>query len=100
MAEAKSRAEGVRRRGLTGTVTSTRGDKTIHVVVENLVKEPAYGKYVRRRTKLAAHDPQKAASLGDVVEVVPCRRISKTKCWRLSRVVRAAGAQSTEIQEV
>jgi len=71
-----------------GTVTSTGGHKTIHVVVENLVKHPTYGKYVRRRTKLAVHDPQNQAALGDLVEIVPCRRLSKTKSWRLVGVIR------------
>jgi small subunit ribosomal protein S17 len=76
------------RRGMTGTVTSTGGQKTIHVVMNKLVKHPVYGKYVRRRTKVAAHDPQDVAKIGDVVEIVPCRRLSKTKSWRLIRVIR------------
>jgi len=74
----------------TGVVTSTGGAKTIHVVVENLVKHPRYGKYIRRRTKLAAHDAEEQAALGDVVEIIPCRRMSKSKSWRLLRVVRSA----------
>jgi small subunit ribosomal protein S17 len=75
-------------RAKTGTVASVGGDKTIHVIVNNLVKHPMYGKYIRRRTRLAVHDPQNAAKLNDVVEIVPCRRMSKTKSWRLARIVR------------
>ena len=77
-------------RKMTGVVTSTGGDKTIQVRIDNLVKHPQYGKYVSRRSKLAAHDPEGAANLGDTVEIASCRPISKTKNWRLVRVVRAA----------
>ena len=80
-------------RAKTGVVSSTGGDKTIHVVVENLVKHPQYGKYVRRRTKVAVHDPANTAGLGDLVEIVPCRRMSKSKSWRLLSVVRRGVAQ-------
>lgn len=77
-----------RRRVRRGVVVSAAGDKTIRVIVDHLIKHPKYGKYMRRRTKLAAHDPVNAARAGDVVEIVPCRRMSKTKSWRLARVVR------------
>lgn len=76
------------RRARHGTVSSAGGDQTIRVVVENLVRHPRYGKFIRRRTKLAAHDPRNQAAVGDLVEIVPCRPISKTKSWRLLRVVR------------
>jgi len=76
------------RRKLTGTVKSVGGAKTITVVVQNLVKSPRYGKFVRNRTKLAVHDPQGQAGVGDIVEIAECRRISKTKSWRLLGVVR------------
>jgi small subunit ribosomal protein S17 len=70
-------------------VTSAFGDKTIRVAVDNVVRHARYGKYIRRRTKVAVHDPDNQAKLGDVVEVVPCRRMSKTKSWRLARIVRS-----------
>ncbi|MHC4985028.1 MAG: 30S ribosomal protein S17 [Planctomycetota bacterium] len=73
-----------------GTVVSAAGNKTIQVEVQNLVKHPMYGKYIRRRTKLAVHDPENAAGVGDTVEVVACRRLSKNKNHRLTRVVRTA----------
>ncbi|HUT59546.1 MAG TPA: 30S ribosomal protein S17 [Phycisphaerae bacterium] len=72
----------------TGVVTSKGSDKTIRVEVIAIVKHPRYGKYVRSRTRLAVHDPGNEAGEGDLVEVVPCRRISKSKSWRLLRVVR------------
>jgi small subunit ribosomal protein S17 len=72
----------------TGIVSSVSGAKTIRVVVDSLVRHPTYGKYVRHRTKLAVHDPKGQAAVGDMVEIVPCRRISKDKSWRLLRVVR------------
>jgi len=88
MAEKRSGSGTVVSRTRTGTVSSVGGDKTIHVVANNLVKHPMYGKYVRRRTKLAVHDPGNVAQLGDVVEIIPCRRVSKSKSWRLVRIVR------------
>jgi len=61
------------------------------VSVGRLVKHDKYGKYYRRSTKLRVHDEKNDAKLGDIVEVMACRRVSKTKCWRLIRVVTAAG---------
>ena len=76
------------RRAKVGMVRSISGDKTISVIVNVLVKHPRYGKYVRRRTKLAAHCPANDAEVGDLVEIVPCRRLSKSKSWRMVKVVR------------
>ena len=73
-----------------GLVESDRGDKTIKVVMEYQVRHPKYGKYLKRRTKLHAHDDKNEAKVGDVVEIMECRPISKTKRWRLVRVVKAA----------
>jgi small subunit ribosomal protein S17 len=83
----------VRLQRLTGVVSSSKGGKTIQVNVDRVVQHPQYGKFLRRRTKLAAHDPQNTAKVGDVVEIVPCRPISKSKSWRLVRVVRQATIQ-------
>ena len=88
-----SETEGKQRkaeRAKVGRVTSISGSKSIRVAIETLVKHPQYGKYIRRRTKVAAHDETNAAGLGDLVEIVPCRRLSKSKSWRLLRVVREA----------
>ena len=91
MAEASNdkRKPSLRRR-CTGLVTKAGADKTIRVDIQDLVKHEMYGKYVRRRTKVAVHDPENAAAVGDTVEIVPCRRLSKMKNWRLLRVVRTA----------
>lgn len=75
-----------------GTVISDKGDKTIRVRYDFQVKHQKYGKYYRRSTVLAAHDESNQAKTGDLVEVVGCRRVSKTKCWRLLRVVEQRGA--------
>ena len=80
------------RRRREGTVTSDRRDKTITVVVDYLRKDPKYGKYMRRRTTLHAHDPANQAAVGDKVQVVECRPISKMKHWRLVKVLRASAA--------
>jgi small subunit ribosomal protein S17 len=74
-----------------GVVTSESSDKTIRVEINVLEKHPKYGKYLRRRTRLAVHDPGNVAKEGDVVEIAPCRRLSRTKSWRLVRVVRSGG---------
>ena len=79
-----------------GVVRSISGKQTISVLVTTQVKHPRYGKYVRRRTKVAVHDPQEAAGVGDVVEIVPCRRLSKSKAWRLMRIVRRASVVEGE----
>ena len=78
-------------RTLTGTVVSNKMDKTIAVVVERLVKHPQYGKYVRRSTKLLAHDEGNACQEGDVVAIAETRPLSKRKAWRLVEIVKRAG---------
>lgn len=79
------------RRTVTGVVTTARkSPQTIQVTVEYRVRHTHYNKFVRRRTKLAAHDPEQTANVGDRVEVVECRPISKTKRWRLVKVLVAA----------
>ena len=93
-----AQAPGPRRRGTrrtaVGVVTSAAAAKTLRVQVNRIVKEPRYGKYLRRRTVLYVHDPHERARLGDSVEIMECRPISKTKRWRLVRVVRSiAGAK-------
>ena len=79
-----------RRRLVQGKVVSDKMDKTIKIHEERMVKHPLYGKYVRRRTVYKAHDERNEAREGDLVEIAFTRPISKTKCWRLVRVVRSA----------
>ncbi len=71
----------------TGRVEKISGNKTIRVELDNLTKHPLYHKYVHKRTRLAVHDPENAAMVGDLVEIVPCRPISKNKSWRLVRII-------------
>ena len=70
-----------------GTVESDAREKTRKVVVRFMAKHPKYGKFIRRRTTLHVHDENNESRTGDVVEVAQCRPISKTKCWRLVRIV-------------
>ena len=76
-----------------GTVESDKRDKTRKVVVQFKVQHPKYGKYISRRTVLHAHDEANESRLGDTVEVAPCRPISKTKSWRVVRVMKRAPQQ-------
>ena len=73
-------------RTLTGRVVSDKMDKTVVVLVERKVKHPLYGKYVRRRSKVSAHDENNECGMGDLVTVCECRPISKTKAWRLEKI--------------
>lgn len=84
-------SEGVERT-LTGRVVSTKMDKTIAVAVERLVKHPTYGKYVRRTTKVLAHDEQNECKEGDTVCITSCRPLSRRKAFKLVRVVERARA--------
>lgn len=77
-------------RTLQGRVISDKMDKTITVLVERRVKHPVYGKFVRRSTKLHAHDENNECSQGDLVVVEQSRPISKTKTWKLVRVLEKA----------
>lgn len=70
-----------------GVVESDKRDKTRRVIVRFNAKHPKYGKYVTNRTVLHVHDPANESKAGDVVEIAQCRPISKTKFWRLVRVV-------------
>jgi small subunit ribosomal protein S17 len=77
---------------LTGTVVSAKMTKTIAVTVERLVKHGRYSKFIRRTTKLLAHDENSECKEGDVVDIAECRRLSARKAWKVVRVVKRAGA--------
>ena len=70
-----------------GTVESDKRDKTRKVVIDFLAKHPKYGKYIKRRTVMHVHDENNESRTGDKVEVAECTPISKTKTWKLVRVV-------------
>jgi small subunit ribosomal protein S17 len=84
------REESKSNRRLTGRVLSDSMDKTITVLVERRVKHPFYGKFIRRSTKIHAHDEENSCAIGDLVTVEQCRPLSKTKTWRLHEVVEKA----------
>ncbi len=74
----------------TGRVVSAKADKTITVLIERLVKHPLYGKFIRRSSKLHAHDAENQCHEGDVVSIEQCRPLSKSKTWRLVEVIERA----------
>lgn len=78
-------------RTLTGRVISDKMDKTVTVLIERRERHPLYGKYVRRSTKLHVHDGANECQSGDLVEIEQGRPVSKTKAWKLVRVVERAG---------
>jgi small subunit ribosomal protein S17 len=75
---------------LTGVVVSNSGDKSVKVTIDFKVKHPKYGKYIKRRTKIGVHDEHNQSGVGDVVEIAECRPRSKTKSWRLVKIVQRA----------
>jgi small subunit ribosomal protein S17 len=80
------------RRVVTGVVTSDKMNKTRRVEIPRLVKHARYGKYIRRRTICKVHDENNEAHTGDTVEIMETRPLSKTKNWRLVRVVTRVAA--------
>jgi small subunit ribosomal protein S17 len=87
-----SEQERGRRRLEVGVVTSDKMNKTRRVEIPRLVKHPRYGKYIRRRTICHVHDEQNQSHTGDMVEIMESRPLSKTKHWRIIRVVKKAQA--------
>ncbi|ADT85882.1 30S ribosomal protein S17 [Vibrio sp. Vb2880] len=73
-----------------GRVVSDKMDKSITVAIERFVKHPIYGKFVKRTTKVHAHDENNECGIGDTVEISECRPLSKTKTWTLVKVVEKA----------
>src|SRR5690349_1083752 len=88
------------RRVEVGVVTSDKMNKTRRVEIPRLVKHPRYGKYIRRRTICHVHDEQNESRRGDMVEIMESRPLSKTKHWRLVRVVtKAPGGEAAPSAE-
>ena len=84
-------------RTVSGQVVSNKMDKTIVVKVERRVKHPVYGKYIRRSSKLHAHDAENSCQIGDLVTISETRPLSKTKTWQLVEIVRRAeGVESSK----
>jgi small subunit ribosomal protein S17 len=89
---AESTKSDVVQRTLQGTVVSAKTAKTIAVEIERVLKHPRYGKYIRRTTRLLAHDEAGEAREGDTVTISQCRPVSRRKAWRLVSVVGRASA--------
>ena len=84
-------------RTIQGVVASDKGNKTIKVVVNYQTRHPKYGKYLKRRTILHAHDEKNEAKEGDTVEIAECRPLSKTKHHRLLRIVQRAPEKAVQV---
>ena len=78
------------KRQVVGVVVSNKMDKTVVVAVERTVKHPMYQKYIKRRTKFAAHDEQNSCQIGDKVMITESRPLSRSKHWRVSKIVEKA----------
>jgi len=76
-----------------GTVVSDKMDKTVVVRVERLVQHPMYRKYVRQRKKYKAHDPENSCRIGDQVDIIETRPLSKDKRWRIQTILRQSNAE-------
>jgi len=76
--------------GKIGRVVSNKADKTVTVSLERPMKHPLYGKYIRRTSKVHAHDADHSCGEGDLGRIVPCRPVSKTKAWRVVEVLERA----------
>ena len=74
------------RRPMIGKVVSNKMDKSVSVAIERLIKHPIYGKYIRRTTKIVAHDEENKCQEGDVVSISPCKPISKNKSWNVVNI--------------
>jgi len=92
-----SKADRSRLRTVVGIVASDKAHKTIKVVVNYQMRHDKYGKYLKRRTVLHAHDEKNEANEGDKVELAECRPLSKTKHHRLVRVVERAPERAVQV---
>jgi small subunit ribosomal protein S17 len=81
-------------RTIVGRVVSDKMDKTVSVAIERLIKHPVYGKYIRRTTKILAHDATNECKSGDRVAISECRPISKNKSWSVVNVVERSADKS------
>ncbi len=83
-------SEGGSRKVRMGRVTSSKMDKTVVVTVDRLVRHPLYGKTIKKRSKLYAHDEENQCNEGDIVRVMETRPLSRTKCWRVVEIIKKA----------
>ncbi len=78
------------KRTVQGLVTSSAGDKSVTIMIERRIKHPMYGKFIKRSTKLHIHDEANECNKGDTILVEECRPMSKTKSWKLVKIVEKA----------
>ena len=78
------------KRTLQGVVTSSAGDKSATIMIERRIKHPIYGKFIKRSTKIRLHDEANECNKGDTILIEECRPMSKTKSWKLVKVVEKA----------
>lgn len=78
------------KRTLQGVVTSSAGNKSATIMIERKIKHPLYGKYIKRSTKIHLHDETNECNKGDTILIEECRPMSKTKSWKLVKVVEKA----------
>jgi small subunit ribosomal protein S17 len=78
------------KRTLQGVVTSSAGDKSATIMIERRIKHPIYGKFIKRSTKLHVHDEANECNKGDTILIEECRPMSKTKSWKLVKIVEKA----------
>ena len=90
MSEEKAKTTATGQRAVLGRVVSNKMDKTVSVAVERLIKHPVYGKYIRRTTKVLAHDAANVCQIGDRVSISECKPISKSKSWAVVDVIERA----------
>ena len=79
-------------RKVFGRVIGNAADKTVSVSIERVIKHPVYRKYIRRTTKVMAHDENNACEIGDTVAIAECRPLSRRKSWRVVEVIGGNGA--------
>lgn len=75
------------RKTQTGVVVSDKMDKTVVVKVDRIVKHPVYNKYIKRSAKYKAHDEVNQCKVGDRVQIIECRPLSKEKCWKVQQIL-------------
>jgi small subunit ribosomal protein S17 len=80
-------------RKLTGRVVSTKMQKTVAVEIERLIRHAPYGKFIRRTTKLLAHDERGESHMGDLVTIAPCRPLSRRKSWQVVEILEKASGR-------
>ena len=78
------------KRTLQGVVTSNAGDKSATIMIERRIKHPVYGKFIKRSTKIRLHDEANECNKGDTILIEECRPMSRTKSWKLVKIVEKA----------